>query len=575
MQTFKGCRYLILLLAVAVFPRHTHAQEELRPVSTKYAITNATIVQAPGRVIQNGTIIFENGVIQSIGSNSKIPADAWVIKADSMYVYAGFISGMSNIGVPKPKDERVDLDSKLKQNPPYDKAGITPATNVVDGIKQEDKSIEEFRKLGFTAAVTAPHNGMMPGRSAIIILSDSDPQAKVLKEDFSLYSQLDGASGMYPNTVIGVMAKYREMYRKAVQGFDYQKRYSASSAGMVRPVRDLTIESLYPVVNREVPVSFRAEGVKDIMRVLTLKNELGFNLHLVEVQQGWDVINEIKKSGAAVFFSLDLPDLKDDEKKEDKEAKSEKKELADKPEEPKEKTAADLEKEALEMRQKEMQAKYYTQLAAYQSAGVKFGFSTLEASSKDFKKVLSGIIKNGLSEDNALAALTTNPASTLGVSSTMGSIDVGKMANLIVTDKPYFEEKSNVRYVFVDGKMNEYEVKKEKKKKNGDEPIDPKGTWQFEYSSEGGDTYSGNLKIEGEAGSHTGTLFLSFNGSTSDLTSIEVDGTSLNVAAMVSAGDQSVEVTISVEVDGDTMSGSLSAGAFGTYELEGSRDPNN
>ncbi|MEQ9231948.1 MAG: amidohydrolase family protein, partial [Cyclobacteriaceae bacterium] len=522
MQTFKGCRFLILLLTVMVFPWNTNAQDDLRPVSTKYAITNATIVQAPGRVIQNGTIIFENGVIQNIGSNIKIPADAWVIKADSMYVYAGFISGMSNIGVPKPKDERVEIDSKLKQNPPYDKAGITPGANVVDGIKKEDKSIDEFRKLGFTAAVTAPHSGMMPGRSAIILLSDSEPEAMVLKEDFSLYSQLDGASGMYPNTVIGVMAKYRDMYRKGIQGLDYQKRYAASAAGMVRPVRDLTIESLYPVINKEVPVSFRAEGVKDIMRVLTLKNELGFNLHLVEVQQGWDAINEIKKSGSAVFFSLDLPELKEEEKKEDKEAKSDDEKSEETPEEPKEKTAADLEQEALEMRQKEMLTKYYTQMAAYQSAGLKFGFSTLEASSKDFKKVLSGIIKNGLSEDNALAALTTNPASTLGVSSTMGSIDVGKMANLIVTDKPYFEEKSNVRYVFVDGKMNEYEVKKEKKKKSGGEPIDPKGTWQFEYSSEAGDSYSGNFKIEGEAGSYSGSLFLSFNGSTSDLTSVEV-----------------------------------------------------
>ena len=86
--------------------------------------------------------------------------------------------------------------------------------------------------------------------------------------------------------------------------------------------------------------------------------------------------------------------------------------------------------------------------------------------SKDFKKNLGGVIKHGLTEDQAIAALTTTPAQILGVSSMMGTVERGKMANLVITDKPYFDEKSNVRFVIVDGDLTEYEAKKEKKKNN-------------------------------------------------------------------------------------------------------------
>jgi len=361
MQKINGIRRLIVAVAlVALTPLMVHAQDsDLRPVSKKYAIKNATIVQAPGRVIPKGTILFENGVIKAVGTSVTIPADAWVINADSMYVYAGFISGLSNIGVPKPKEERERPDPKLRSNPPYKLAGITPEASVTDMLAHDDKSIEEFRQLGFTAAHTVGHNGMMPGKSAIILLSGSNAPSLVIKKDFAQYGQLAGAGGVYPSTVIGVMAKYRDMYQKAKYAMEYEARYKAGSNGMERPVADLTLEALYPVVSKQQAVSFKSENVLDIIRVLTLKNELGFNLMLGEVKQGWDVANDIKASGAAVFLSLDLPEMKEEKKEEPKkegagEAKPEEK----KEEKPKEKTAADLEKEALEARQKEMIAKY-------------------------------------------------------------------------------------------------------------------------------------------------------------------------------------------------------------------------
>jgi imidazolonepropionase-like amidohydrolase len=582
MQKINGLRKLILLLVfLGVIPGVLLAQDsDLRPVTSKYAIKNATIVQAPGRIIQKGTVVFENGVIKSVGANVSIPKDALVIDADSMYVYAGFISGMSNIGVPKPKEDRERPDRKLRANPPYDIAGITPGANVTSMLVVDDKSIEEYRQLGFTAAHTVPHNGMMAGSSALILLGGKTSSNMVIQDEYTLFSQLSGANGVYPNTVIGVMAKYRDMYRKAQQAMDYEAKYKANSSGMARPITDLTLEALYPVVKKQMPVSFEANDVLDVMRVLTLKNELGFNLMLGEVKQGWDAIDKIKAANASLFLSLDLPELKEEKKEEaKKDEKAEEKdgeakaEEVKKEEKPKVKTAADLEKEALEKRQKEMIVKYYAQASMFNSKGVKFGFSTLDSKSKDFKATLNNIIKNGLPEDQALAALTTSPAEIFGLSSKMGTIDNGKMANLIVTDKPYFDEKSNVRFVFVDGVLFEYEVK-EKKKKNGGEPVKPNGAWNYTSSTPQGEG-SGVITITGSEGNYAGTMTLSFNDSTNDIDNLDIDGNTISFSVSIDAGGQQMTMDVTMTIDGDTFEGTMTVGQFGSFPLSGSKSPEN
>lgn len=571
----------MLLICLGTLPGFINAQDsDLRPVTTKYAIKNATIVQAPGRVISKGTVVFENGVIKSVGANVSIPKDALVIDADSMYVYAGFISGMSNIGVPKPKEDRERPDRKLRADPPYNLAGITPEASVTDMLSIDDKSVEEYRQLGFTTAQTMPYNGMLSGTSALVLLGGTT-SSMVIQPNYTMYSQLSGAGGVYPNTVIGVMAKYRDMYRKAQQAMDYESRYKSNSTGMARPVTDLTLAALYPVVKKQMYVAFEANDILDVMRVLTLKNDLGFNLMLGEVKQGWDAIDKIKAANASLFLSLDLPEIKEEKKEEKKEAKAaeakegeEKKEEPKKEEKPKEKTAADLEKEALEKRQKEMITKYYSQASMFNAKGIKFGFSTLDSKSKDFKTTINNIIKNGLAEDQALAALTTYPAEILGLSSKMGTIDNGKMANLIVSDKPYFDEKSNVRYVFVDGVLYEYEVKKENKKKNGGEPVKPNGAWNYTSSTPQGEG-TGVITITGSEGNYSGTMTLSFNDSTNDIENLDIDGNNVSFSLTIDAGGQQMTMDVTMTIDGDTFEGTMTVGQFGSFPLSGSKTPEN
>ncbi|MEQ9468263.1 MAG: amidohydrolase family protein [Ekhidna sp.] len=551
----------VLLLLIGLVPWLGIAQDsDLKPVTNKYAIKNATIVQAPGKTISNGTVLIENGIIKAVGSSVSIPADAWVVDADSMFVYAGFISGLSNIGVEKPKDEEQNDDRKLTGNPSYERAGITPGNSARSMLNPGDKSVEDFRGLGFTASQSVPHNGMLPGKGAIILLGGKDGESMVVKDETTMYAQLSGADGVYPNTVIGVMAKYRDLYRKASQARDYQYKYNSDPNGMERPTTDATLEALYPVVSKQMMVAYRAEGVKDIMRVIALQRDLGFKLMLAEVKQGWDAIPAIKSVGAPIFLSLDLPEWKEEKAEEEKE------------EEKKEPTEEELEEKALTERQNAMIKNYYTQAGKFSSNGVKFGFSTLEVKSKDFRTNLLKVIENGLSEDKALAALTTEPASILGVSNLMGTIEPGKMANLVLSDTAYFTKDANVRYVFVDGVKYEYEAKKKKKKKdNGEEAVDAAGVWNYTTETPQGNG-SGVITIKGTPGDYSGTISVSYNGSTNDIENVVVDGSNVTFSFKLNMGEE-ITVDISMDIDGDSFEGTLSVAQFGSFPMEGSREP--
>jgi hypothetical protein len=450
------------VLAICLMSATLQAQDEkpLAPTGRTYALININVVQGPGRKIDKGVVVIKDGLIANVGKGIPVPPEAIIIKADSLYVYAGFIDGLSRAGVIKPKEEKDKERVKDPGNPPADRAGINPQNDVRNFLSPDEKSIEEMRSIGFTLAQVVPYGNFLPGQSALILLGGKSADDMVLVNNSSLYSELTGAQGMYPNTIMGVMAKWRELYKNASLTKSYQASYASNRQGATRPANDRILESFYPVIDQRMPVLFKSEKLLDVQRVFTLKNELNFPLQIAEVKEGWPIMNKIKSSGAKVFLSLDLPEeVKKDDKKESKKDSAKVKS----PEKEKVKTAEDLEKEALEKRKAEAIANYTAQASAFSKAGISFGFSSLSAKSKDIPANLRRMIAVGLSEDAALAALTTTPAQLLGLSDRLGSIDAGKIANLVISDKPYFNEKAKVRYVFVDGTLYKVDGKDAKK----------------------------------------------------------------------------------------------------------------
>lgn len=531
--------------------------EELAPVTTTIAITNVNIVPSPGQLIQDGTVLMKDGIIVAVGKNIAVPPGARIVKADSMYVYSGFILGMSHVGIKMPKkDDRPDV--KIPGNPPRDVAGITPERNITDFLTDE-KSINEYRELGFTVAQTAPEGGMLPGQASVILLKSSSAIEMMLKPETALFATFEGGRRVYPATAMGIMAKFRELYRQAEQAKKFSQMYSDEPSGMKRPYYDPSLVAFYPVLERKIPVAYKGTGLLDAQRALLLKNELGFDLVITELKEGWDIVDKVKNSNAKVLFSLDLPEWKDEEKKDSVKQKTVKPEKKDKRD------------EALEKRKEEFAKKYFSQAALYHNAGVSFGFSSLDAKSKDIKENLFKMVENGLSEDAALAALTTNPASILGINRITGTIENGKMANLVISTKPYFNKEAKVKYVFVEGKLHEYDLK-EKKKSDEKAIVKVVGNWSYTAETPNGPV-SGNIKFNEVDGVLSGTISNDMSNEASELNDVLVSGNNLTFSFKTNVGGEEMKIDAVLTIDGDTFEGSLSAPQFGSIPIEGSKQP--
>lgn len=562
------CIIIFILYSQTLFSKQQPVADGkiLEPVTRTIAITNATVIQSPGKKIEKATVIIRNGLINAVGMNISVPPDAIHIKADSFFVYAGFIDGLSRAGVTKPKVDANRERTKDPGNPEPEMAGITPQNDVRSFLNPNDKSVEDLRAIGFTTAQVVPYGNMFPGSGSVIQLTGKSADAMVLVSNSILFSELVGVQRVYPSTILAVMAKWRELYRQAQQAKNYENLYTANPKGLNRPASDRILEAFYPVIDKRIPVLFEADKYLEIQRALTLQTELGFSCVLGDLKEGWDAISKIKSAGAKVFLSLDLPEEKKDEKdtREKKEAK---------PEAEKSQpliTLTQEEKVALEKRKAESISLHVGQAVAFQKAGMPFGFSTLTAKPSDIKANMRRILKAGLTEDQLLAALTTSPAQMLGLADRLGSVENGKIANLVLTDKPYFEEKSKIRYVFVDGVMYKYDPKETPKP--AVDLIDITGTWTVTTESPTGKSEA-SVTFTKEGTSYGGSITGKEQAQAITLDPVEFSGKNLKYSYTVNMEGQTFKVDVQVTVEGNSFNGTATVGQYGTYPVEGKKDP--
>ena len=223
------------------------------------------------------------------------------------------------------------------------------------------------------------------------------------------------------------------------------------------------------------------------------------------------------------------------------------------------------EEENLRARQQASRERYYATAATLHEAGLPFGFTAWDVKPADVRKNLRLMIENGLPEEAALAALTTDAADVLGLADRLGSVDRGKIANLVVTTAPYFDEESEVRYVFVDGQR--FEVEPESERTSSDTTdVDPAGTWRYTVSTPDGEV-GGTLTLTGEPDDLSGTLTSDVLSGEAELRSVSLDG---DVLAFTFSADQYGRIDAEVTLDGDAFEGTLDVGDE-TYSIEGTR----
>lgn len=591
---------VLALLLLLLLPRPARAQiqdpgevqdpDEVPTATRTFAIEDARIVVAPGEVIERGTVVVRDGLIMAVGEDAPVPYDAERIAGDSLTVYAGFISGLSHAGIPKQRggdEERPDVERPGA--PPNDVAGIQPQRNARAMLDPEESALGDLREAGFTAAHVVPRGEMLPGSGAVILLAGDRPGQMVLDEDASLFAQFEGAGRVYPATDMAVIATLRQLVREERRRQSLGERYTDDPQGLPRPGHDDVYDAFRPVLSGEKPLFFFTEGALDIHRALRLQEELGFPLALAGLQQSFAATGALQETDAPLFLSLALPEEPDDQPAAEADsaaadttgpasdtlAVGQDTAKAVTPEAPgsafirdfrtRSYEDADDERENLLARRSLFAERYYETAATLREAGLRFGFSTMDADAGDLLGNLRTMVEHGLSEEDALAALTTNAAELLGLSRQLGTVEEGKIANLVVTGAPLFEEDAPVRYVFVDGREFEYDA-------GGgsgappEEGIEPAGTWSFEVESPQG-TFGGTLTVEGTPGALSGTI-TGPDGEEQTLDDLELSGADLSFTF---DGGQIGTLSVVATIEGDTMEGTVTVPGFGGLPLEATR----
>ncbi len=571
--------FVLLSLLSAPDARAQSDDEEIPLVTHTYAIEGARIVQAPGQVVARGTVVIRDGLITAVGAigeDAPIPFDARRIDGDSLVVYAGFIDGLSHTGVDMPAENEDEEEVENPGDPPYDRAGIQPDRAVRPLLDPSDSRVEQLREAGFAAAHVVPEGDMLPGSGAVILLAGDTPSAMVLKEDASLFMQFESAGGVYPATPMGVIATMRQLYHEAERRRTLEDRYAEAPRGTERPPDDPVHAALFPVLAGRTPLFIQTEDALEIYRALSLHEELGFSYALTGLHQAFDALDALQQTEAPLFLTLALPEEPDDEPEEET-AAPDSVPAADSakvitPEPPgtffrrdlRTRTYEDLdeERENLLARRRLSLQQYYETAADLHEAGLTFGFTTAGADPGDLREHLRLMIENGLPEEAALAALTTDAAALLGLSERLGTVEEGKIANLVLTSGPYFDEDTDIRYVFVDGRM--FEIEEEAEGEAGE--AEPAGTWSYSVSSPQGD-FDGTLTLTGEPGDLSGAI-TGPDGEEIEIENVQLDGADLSFEFDAGQmGAISAEATIS----GDEMEGTMTLADFGSFPFTATR----
>lgn len=427
-----------------------------------YAIKGAKIVPVRGAVIEKGNIVMRDGVIVAVGANAQIPPDAMVIDGTDLEVYPGLIDASSSFGVPRPRaaqpqqqaaapafgfgqqaqapgrpgvwepDTTNDPSNYLTPPP----RGFTPDLMVGDQL--EDGDAAPWRGIGITTVLAAPQTGIVRGQSAVINLNDGRPEEMVVLTPAALHIALTvgggggGGGGGYPGTQLGAFAALRQAIADAQW---YQARLAqweqSRGRGVPRPPFSTTSVAFLPALNGKQSVVVSVSRSNDVLKALRIAKENNFRLILETATEAWKVAPQIKASGAAVIVSLNF------------------------------RPAAgggggggggfgqQQEPDPDEQRRREQEAQ--NNAAELTKAGIKVAFSSTGVQNPGEFLASARRAAESMGKDQALAALTINAAEILGVGESLGSIEQGKIANLIVTTASPLDANAQLKYVFVDG----------------------------------------------------------------------------------------------------------------------------
>jgi imidazolonepropionase-like amidohydrolase len=396
-----------------------------QPAPTSIAIRDAKIVTISGATIAKGTVVVRDGLIESVGDSVSAPADAEVIDGTGLTVYPGLIDALSTWGMPSGSGRggRGNAPAETPAKGPEDRPRTTSWIKAADEIQANDRSIATARNAGFTTAVVFPTRGIFGGQGSVIDLAGEKSEAMVLVPSVGQYIAMNvgrGFGGGFPSSLMGVIAYVRQIYLDADHYKLVKAAYEKNPRGMKRPEYDRALEGVIESKRILLP----ADREVEMDRMLRFGEELKQPTILYGMREGYRSADVLKKHNAQVLVSLKWPEKARDADPDDVET----------------------------MRTLEDRAKAPASPGILKSAGVKFAFySDGLDSPRDLQRAIKKAIDNGLAREDAVRALTLAPAEIYGVADRVGSVEKGKIANLVVTRGEIFDDRTKVEMVFIDG----------------------------------------------------------------------------------------------------------------------------
>ena len=417
----------MFLLATAQIKAQQPASVNVQSASVAqgfYAIRNARIVTVSGAEIESGTVIIRGGKIEAVGASVAVPAGAEVIEARGLTVYPGMIDAGTSLGL-------VEVNSGAPGTVDLTEIGdMNPNAQAIVAVNPHSAHVGVTRVNGVTSVVTMPLGGIISGQAALINLDGMTPREMAVLPSAALvinfpratttsFDALFNPQSINLNDAISTRDRQLEQLRKLLRDAEAygraQDAYSRDKS-LPRPERAVMLASLVPFVRGERPVIMRADREAEIRAAIRFADEMHLRPIILGGDAAWKVAALLKERNVPVILTgvLDLPPREDD---------------------------------------------YYDSLyeaaAKLQQAGVRFCISTGNTGSnvRDLPYHAGMAAAFGLPRAEALKAVTLYPAQIMSVADRMGSIEVGKTANLVITDGDLLEARTRIRHLFINGRQ--------------------------------------------------------------------------------------------------------------------------
>lgn len=444
-----------------------------------YAIRGARVMPVAGPAIDKGTVVMRDGVIVDVGANVTVPADAVVVDGAGLTVYPGLIDmansaavesseapaagGGGGRGAPSatggrggapaaPQPTLEDLERAKRA------AILRPDFEAARNVRVDGAEMQRLAAAGITSVLAVPPSGVFRGQSALInvLAPEDDPQISnigdyrrglvVLKSPVALHVAFGGGQGGgYPGSLLGYISFIRQSFYDAQWQRD-ARGYADRHKDAPRPAFEPVLDAMLPALERKLPVAFEAGADREIRRAMAIAKEFNLDLIVTGAAEAAVVADDLKTANARVIYSLNFP------------------------------TAGGGGgggrgggggggggrgggggEETLAAVRARVNAPRVP--AALEKAGVPYAFTSGGLQNlSEFVRNAARVVKEGnLPADATLRALTANAARMAGAADRLGTIEKGKIANLLVTEGDLFDN-GRIRHVFIDGRPVDIDV---------------------------------------------------------------------------------------------------------------------